>query len=110
MNLELTSQDLKERGQALTRARAGNEWVERTLSLLKDWCVVRKASGQREFRFEEFRAFCEDNDWSAPVSHHVWGALPATAARRGVIRFTGRYEKAKSLKTHAHDVKVWECL
>jgi hypothetical protein len=99
---------LKREGQKRALDAAGSEWTDKTLRLFSDWLAVRKAAMQSTFRFEEFREFCERQQWSSPSSHHVWGSLPALAARRGLIRFTGRYEAARSPKTHGHDVKVWE--
>lgn len=101
---------LKRAGQRRALESAGNPWVEKTLALLKDWCAVRKASLQPRFWFEEFRAFCERQHWSAPATHHVWGSLPALAARRGVIRFTGEYTPAESPRTRSHPVKLWMAL
>ena len=42
-----------------------------------------------------------------PTTPHAWGALANAARERGIIRWTGRYEKAHAKRTHRHPVQVW---
>jgi hypothetical protein len=73
---------------------------------LREWLSVRKKFGYHEFKFEEFRAYCERVDL-VPVSNNAYGKIPAMAIKEGLIKPTGRYAKATSAKTRSHDVKIW---
>jgi len=101
---------LKEHGQQLAIWNAGANWLEQTLDNLKAFCKVRKDIGRPEFRAEELRQIAAERGWPMPPSPNAWGAIPAIAARRGIIKFTGRYENAQSPRTRSHPVKVWEAL
>lgn len=100
----------KQAGQTRAREGAGDDWISGVIEILKPWCQVRKASGRAEFRLEEFREFCEARAVRPPRSNSVWGTLPAIAAAQGLVAWTGRYEPARSPRTHAHPVKVWRAL
>ncbi len=104
----MNGQRLKEHGQQLALFNAGQDWLDQTIENLKAFCKVRKELGQPEFRFEEFRAAAQERGWALPASHKAWGSLPRVAAKRGLIRPTGRYAKATSAATHAHPVAIWE--
>lgn len=91
----------RERGMSAT-AIANLRWIATTLEHLEAF-----ARGREEFTMEEFRASCAARGLNAPASHHAWGALASAAAKRHLIRFTGRYVNARSKRTHAHPVKVW---
>lgn len=103
MNL---GQRLKERGQQMAFDYAGDRFKRESIPALREWLATRKKFGYHEFRFEEFRAFCERNEL-APESQNAWGALPGMAVKAGLIRPTGRYEKASSAKTRRHPVMIW---
>lgn len=103
----LSGSALKSRGQELALKHAGSAWLERTLMALREYCEQRKAIGQTRFAIEDFRASREHD---APASHYAWGSIPGKAIRLGIIRYTGEHRKAESLKTHAHDVRVYEAI
>lgn len=103
MNL---GQRLKEKGQQQAFDYAGDRFKQEVTPALREWLAVRKKFGYHEFRFEEFRAFCERVDLT-PASHYGWGKIPAMAIKEGLIKPTGRYAKATSAMTHGHDVKIW---
>lgn len=79
-------------------------WAARTIDALRIFCADAKSSGKSEFTFEQFRAIRQHD---APASHKAWGSIPRIAAAAGIIEWTGRYELAKSIKTHGHPVKLW---
>lgn len=85
------------RRQALARPR---------IPSIKDWATARKSANKRQFRFEEYRDYCQSIDL-LPPSHKAWGALARSIARAGLIRKTRFVEPAISAKTHAHGVAVW---
>lgn len=91
--------------QAATHAEESSPgWSDRTITALRIFCENLKAGDRREFLFEEFRV---TRGSDAPHSHKAWGSIPGVAIRLGIIKFTGRYEPAKSLKTHGHEVRVY---
>jgi hypothetical protein len=101
---------LKERGQEIALFHSGEDWVSYILEKLRAFCKARKELGMPVFRFEEFREVADITGWELPKSHKAWGALPALACRRGLIRWTGQHVPAKSRKTHGHYVKTWAAL
>jgi len=105
--MELSGSALKARGQRLALDHAGESWACRTVEALRTFCENLKLSGNDTFTFEEFRATREHD---LPASHKAWGSIPGIAARHGIIRSTGQYRKAKSLKTHAHPILAWQAL
>jgi hypothetical protein len=103
----------KRDGQKLALEAAGPTWTELAMGALKIFLATR-LDDFGEFRFEQFRLFCSGDlsslhsiNLPPPKSSAAWGALPRIAQARGLIRFTGRYEAARSPKTHAHPVKIW---
>jgi len=108
--LRAQGQVLKKQGQQLALFNAGRDWIEQTLDRFAEFCKSRKADGQPEFRFEEFRDMVIQRGWPEPASHKAWGALPRAAVKRRLIRATNRYEPAQSRATHAHPVRVWSVL
>ena len=107
LDMNLTGSALKRQGQSLALDHAGNDWVDSTIAALRIFCDERKVSGKSTFLFEEFRA---TRSHALPLSHKAWGSVPIIAVRCGIIRWTGEYDSAKSLKTHAHPVKRWIAL
>ena len=85
---------------------AGALWVDHAYQVFIDWSKTRKSANKRQFRFEEYRDYCQSIDL-LPPSHKAWGALARSIARAGLIRKTGFVEPAVSAKTHGHDVCVW---
>lgn len=95
---------LKQVGQQRAADRAGSAWVELALAHLRKFCRHRSSP----FRWEEFRAAATADGLPDSPSHKVWGALPQMATREGIVRFTGRFEAARSPATHGHPVRVYE--
>lgn len=99
-------QILKEQGQQLALFNAG-KWTDLVIERLRDFCAERKAMNAPEFKIEDFRERLELSGGPLPHHSNAWGALPSIAVRQKLIRSTGRYEKAKSDRTHAHPVAIW---
>lgn len=100
-----TAQHLKTQGQQRALLHAGDTWVEQALDMLRQYVATEARAAP--FRFEQFRAFAISKGLPHPITHKVWGSLPAIACRRGIIQWTGNYEPALSSKTHGHPVKTW---
>lgn len=101
--------ELKEAGQQLALFHAEG-WADTAMASLAEFCMQRKASGQRSFKFEDFRSFATSAGLPHPNSHKIWGALPRIAIKRGMIAWTGEHVPAQSAKTHGHFVKCWMVL
>ncbi|MHB8914925.1 MAG: hypothetical protein ACYC4K_03835 [Thiobacillus sp.] len=97
---------LKAQGMDDAMAAAGELWADHAYRVFKDWSAARKSANKRQFRFEEYRDYCQSIDL-LPESHKAWGALARSLARSGLMRKTGFVEPAVSVKTHGHDVAVW---
>lgn len=106
----MNGRELKERGQSIALASSGRAWTDYITRKLQAFCRARKRMGAPVFRFEEFREVAEKSGWDLPMSHKAWGALPIRACKLGLIKWTGKYEQAKSRKTHSHPVKKWLAL
>jgi hypothetical protein len=91
----------KERGMSLAASR-NSEWIALALEDLRVFAAERG-----EFCIEHFRAQRRILHKPEPTSSAVWGAFCHAAVRAGIIRWTGRYTQASSVKTHSHSVKVW---
>lgn len=99
----MNGQELKEQGQSLALEHAGERWQAHALEHLQ-----RFVAGRREpFAIEDFRSYALANGLPQPVTHKAWGAFPKVAAKRGLIRSTDTYRKARSARTHAHPVLLW---
>ena len=94
--------ELKREGQDRAARNAGDEWCDRIIELLRDWCAIRRG---RKVTIEEFRQHVPAADW--PDSSKAWGALPRMAVAAGLLQPTGEYVKARSPRTHAHPVSLW---
>lgn len=102
MTLNATlSEAAKAAGQQLTLDVHG-EWKTLVLSELRAWLATRKASGATHMTMEEFRHVAVNQ----PVSHQSWGAITTAVKNLGLIEFDG-YQRAASVKTHAHPVVRW---
>lgn len=99
----MNGQELKERGQDLALEHAGDCWQAQALAHLQQFVAGR----QEPFAIEDFRAYAVARGLPQPITHKAWGALPQFAARRGLIRSTDTYRKARSARTHAHPVLLW---
>lgn len=105
----MNGRDLKTAGQQLALFNAG-DWTDTAIMSLKAFCASRKESGQRVFKFEDFRESATSSGLPIPSSHKVWGALPRIAIRLGLIAWTGQHAPSRSAKTHGHYVKTWMAL
>ena len=105
-----TGEQRKRRGQKQALDHSGPVWMSKVMQTMRFWLVLRKARSESLFRFEEFRAYCEQFHDLVPQSHFAWGALPRVALCAGLIEFTGEYVKAESPKTHSHPVRVWRAI
>jgi len=106
--MNMSGPALRDRGmqRAVDNAeQVSPRWTIETIGALKLFCEDMKAEGTRTFVMENFRATQYKRK---PASPNVWGSISLIAARLGIIRWTGEYRNAKSPKTHAHPVKVWE--
>jgi hypothetical protein len=100
----------KDKGQADALAGAGLTWTDAVIYSLRLFIRYRVRPGG-EFLFESFRDYYTSGGRGPlPKSPNAWGAIPRIAARKGLIVWTGKYAPAKSIKTHAHPVKVWRVL
>lgn len=88
-------------GMALA-ASPNTQWMIEALFDLKSFAVERG-----EFVMESFRARRRLLHKPEPTSPNAWGAFTQMALKAGVIKWTGRYTQAASVKTRAHPVKVW---
>ncbi len=104
----ISGQTLKRDGQKLVLNNSG-QFRSDVIRALRTWLKVRKQYDVLEFRFEEFRQYCELID-VVPHANQAWGSIPALAMKSNLIKPTGRYETAKSLKTHAHKVMIYEII
>lgn len=103
MALDFTrSQALKEEGMARALEHAGRTWTDRVVEALKLY-----AEAHAEFTVERFRWQWLFDGGEQAASPKAWGAVTNTAARRGLIKRTGRFVAAQSEKTHGHFIATW---
>lgn len=92
----------RDRGVERARARVGDRWVSEAA---KDFAAFLRAQGASTA--ESWRADYLARGLEPPTSHKCWGAVVLSAARAGLVVGTGRYVKARSVKTHGHPVQIW---
>lgn len=102
-----TGKTLKESASGISLEDAGLSWTQETLGNLRAFCKARKAMGVPHFKIEDFVMVIKKRGWRQPPSPNAYGALTLLAYDAGIIKFTGQYENAESLKTRGHPVKVW---
>lgn len=90
----------RDRGIRKTES-ANGPWLQDAMAALRRFCVDRT-----EVRVEEFRHWWLANGGREPTSPNAYGALGNAMNRCTWLRFA-RYEKAKSVKTHAHPVAIY---
>lgn len=101
----------RERGQRRVLDNTNAAWKERVLHELRVFCEMTRHQDSRQFAFEVFREWAtKTRGLPEPFSHNVWGAISRLAVREGIMRWTGQYQPARSARTHAHPVKVWEAV
>jgi hypothetical protein len=104
-----TGQQLKQLGLDLVTSH-NQSWTDDMLEKLRAFCKARVNLNHPTFVFEEFRDVAIKSGWEQPKTPKCWGALATAAAKRGIIKSTGNYQKAMSPATHAHPVLVWSAL
>jgi len=95
-------QALKTAGMQLALDYSG-DWQDEVIAELRAWIAKEKAMGMRTMTVEAFRAQAK----AVPPSHKCWGNVPRMACKAGLIAPTDTYQRAVSVATHAHPVKVW---
>lgn len=105
----ITGQQLKQDGQQKVLSNHSAEFKAEMINKLSYFCKSNKKSNINEFRIEHFRRFCEINNL-IPNHPNFWGGFAGIAIKEGLIKPTGRYEKAVSPKTHHHPVMVYEII
>lgn len=93
--------------QALSGER-GEEFHDWALAAFPTFANYVRSCGGTEFVMEDFRYWAQQQSgFVAPRSHNAWGAVATALTKKGLIRSSGRYEAARSPKTHSHPVRVW---
>ncbi len=105
----IIGQQLKQDGQQKVLSNHSAEFKAEMINKLSFFCRVNKYCGIHEFRMERFRKFCEVKNL-IPNHPNFWGGFVGMAIKEGLIKPTGRYEKAVSPKTHHHPVMVYEII
>lgn len=104
----LVSRAAKDAGQQLALDYSG-EWRDTVLGEFDRWLRAERAAGRDEVVLEDFRASTHNH----PASNKAWGALPRMACGAGLIQpavssdGSPKYRAARSVRTHAHPVRVW---
>jgi len=79
-------------------------WTEQVLACLEDWAPQQK----RPFAFEDFRFYItEHREDLIPPTSKAWGSISRVGVARGILRFTGRFQPARSPGTHGHPVRTF---
>jgi hypothetical protein len=98
-NLQL-GKDLKRAGMDLALRNAGADFSERACAL------IREVHSGQTILAETWRQTCVENGVS-PHHPNAWGALTSTLKARGIIRDTGTYATAQSVRNHGHTYRLW---
>lgn len=92
--------DLKEQGIELVLDNAGDGFTEKACAL------IREIHCGETVLAETWRQTCLDHGVT-PHHPNAWGALTSTLRKRGIIRDTGEFRIAKSVKNHGHTYRLW---
>lgn len=110
MNRQIQSgKELKQIGQQLALS-VDVSWKECAFAELEKFCERLKEEGKPEFVFEDFRLHCEGIMVGEPHHPNAWGALATSAAKEGLIEWTGKGVQAKGVKAHSRLVRVWRAV
>lgn len=99
-----SGKDRRDRGVRRVSENESDKWWTVAHASL----VIYARDHPNGFLTENFRQFWLASGQPEPHHPNVWGALTLSLAREGLIRNTGVYQQAKSLKNHAHRYAVWE--
>lgn len=98
-----SGKDLKREGIEQVVDNEPPPWTEEAVEDLGQY-----AREHRSFLFEEWHADWLNRGHRPPHHANAWGAVASIAARRKLIRMTGRTRPAKSSRNHAHRYAEWE--
>lgn len=95
------AQLLKEDGMASALTNAGDSFAERACAL------IQAVHGGDVLLAEQWRQTCVE---AGVVPHHpnAWGALTAVLRKRQIIKDTGRFQTAQSVRNHGHTYRLWQ--
>jgi hypothetical protein len=93
---------LKEQGQELALAKAGEQWLDDVVSIINNWTVAHP-----RFYIEDVRDFIERGNGSQPHHPNVWGALTRRLKKVG-YKLTGNHRCARRPSAHGRVVFEWE--
>ena len=98
-----TARRARDEGAERVLGRAGEEWRERAVR------IIRKEFSGKTGTGEDFRRVCE---LAGMVVHHpnAWGALCLCMKRAGMLRETGEWRAPRERRSHARPTRVYEVL
>lgn len=99
MRLNNTGQLLKQIGQQQALFGAGELWLSHAKAEFRAWISALYKAGRREFRMEEFRAYCERIDLM-PESPNAWGIFPSLFVKSGLIDSQHRAIRESFISAH----------
>lgn len=106
---DMSGKDLKQQAFDLLQ-NSNEEWRKAVLELAKVFCAQYKG---KRMRSEQFRRWIERNYSEVipvPSSNNVWGTIPRSMTKMGLIEFTGEHACPKDPKSHARPVRVYRIL
>lgn len=95
---------LKEVGQHRAAVKAGSDWIDDALYMLRRYLVTHD---NEHFTFDDFRAWALTQGLSEPESLNAWGSLPRIAKKEGLCFPTSKVEPARRAASHGRIVRVW---
>lgn len=90
----------RDTGIQLVLERAGNVFVDRACAL------VESIHAGETVLAEQWRMTCLEHGVQ-PHHPNAWGGLTRALVSRGIIRPTGQFGQAKSVKNHGHRYELW---
>lgn len=90
----------RDAGIALVLNHAGDAFVDRACAL------IESVHAGQIMLAEQWRKTCMEH---GVYPHHpnAWGGLTRALFSRGIIKPTGRFSQAKSIKNHGHRYELW---
>lgn len=100
-----SAESRRARDRGIRKTAAVNAaWLDEALAGMRRYCA-----GKTEVTVEAFRHWWLEQGGAAPSSPKAWGALGNRINNCGWLVFVG-YQPAKSVKTHAHPVRVYRVI